>query len=515
MSARTTPTDLIETLNTLLEMGSHDLAVQSVKQIMDRIHDHHGWVELRGVLEEVLEPEWRSTEPWIVPYAQVLGACNDARTILEIGQDSQILFVRLECIRAWIHLGRFEHAAVNLNSIMADLTGTNLTGTDFGFAYQLQARLEFEQGLDWHKTWNEVHHRLQGRTLGVALLEESKLYARSGDGFRARQIAFEAADLLERDSYHLAWAQHLIGMSYLFENQTALASTALLEAERLSRKRRAQAFRSRALSGIAALRRAQCDFTLAQSQYREAIKQARESEDLVNALWGMGHCERLQNRPEQALEQFRRALRVNAVADWLEVHRALAFLMLRRKDDARAAIAKVKTVDAQNATLLSIARAELFRIEGHMDLSCEVFDQLPTDSLTIREESRLFPELFALTAQDSVQPMETLERRVVKITPHDLVAVWVNGRNIAIKPTSKMAQLLRVLLNHDGRCSIKDLLNSLWPEVIESKRDRKRKQLWQHVRDLRDVLGWPDAVMALGGAYALDPDAEWQTGESA
>jgi tetratricopeptide (TPR) repeat protein len=510
MSTRTTPAELSETLKTLLETNSHELAVHCVQQFMDRIHDQYGWLELRAVLEQVLKPEWRSAEPWIVPYTRVLGGCHDARTILEIGQRSELPSVRLECVWALIHLGRFEQVAVNLDSIMADLTGT-----DLGFAYQLQARLEFEQGLGWRETWNEVRHRLQGRTLGVALLEESKLYARSGDGFGARQVAFEAADLLERDSYHLAWAQHLIGMSYLFENQTALASTALLEAERLSRKKRAQAFRSRALSGIAALRRAQGDLSLAECQYREAIKQARESEDLVNALWGVGHCERLQNRPEQALEQFRRALRVNAVADWIEAHRALAFLMLRRTDDARAAIAKVKTVHAETATHLTIARAELFRIEGDMDLSREMFDQLPTDGLTIREESRLFQDLFALTAQDSVRSMETLEHRIVKITPHDLVAVWVNGRDIAIKPTSKVAQLLRVLLDHDGRCSIEDLLNNLWPDVLESERDRKRKQLWQHVRDLRDVLGWRGAVLALGGAYALDSKAEWRTGESA
>jgi hypothetical protein len=36
-------------------------------------------------------------------------------------------------------------------------------------------------------------------------------------------------------------------------------------------------------------------------------------------------------------------------------------------------------------------------------------------------------------------------------------------------------------------------------------------QLWQHVRDLRDVLGWRDAVVALGGAYALDANTQWQT----
>jgi tetratricopeptide (TPR) repeat protein len=512
MSARTTPTDLSETLKALLATNRHALAVQTVEWFMDRIDDQYGWLELRWVLDQVLEPEWRCAPPWIVPYARVLSGCYDAKTMLEVGQGSELPFVKLGSVWALIHLGRFEQAAMNLKSCWTDLTGTTL-----GFAFQLQARLEFEQGMGWHETWVEVRNRLQGRLLGVALLEESKLYARSGDGFRARQIAFEAADLLERDSYHLAWAQHAIGMSYLSENQTALAADALTEAERLSRKRRAQAFRSRALCGIGALRRAQGDLGLAESQYREAIKHAREAEDLVNALWGVGHCERLQHRPEQALEQFRRALRVNGIADWIEVHRALSYLMLRRTDDARNAIVRVKTVNAETETYLTVARAEMHRIEGNMDLCREVFNQLPTDSLSVREESRLFHDLFAPCDDDAlltVPPMQTLERRVVEITRHELVAVRINGRDIAIKPTSKAAQLLRMLFENNGRCSVESLLNSLWPELLESERNRKRKQLWQHVRDLRDVLGWRDAVVALGGAYALDANTQWQTAAS-
>jgi tetratricopeptide (TPR) repeat protein len=578
MPSKITQADLCENLTALIATDWHTSAIDGVEQFEQRIHDQGTWVWLRQLLDEALESDQLCSEPWLPVYVRVLRCCSDAKTILEIGQASDNALVRLECVWAWARFGRFDLAKVTLEEIFLSLSGTAL-----GFAHQLRASILFEYGLnrdsadrdstdrdstdrdstdrdstdrdstdrdstdrdstdrdstdrggaDWRNAWTEVRNRLQGRMLGLALLEESRQHTALGDGFQSRQCAFEAAGLLERDVYHLARARHAVGMSYLHENQIVHAMTALTEAERLSRKRQAQDFRARALSGIAALRRAQGDLDLAESQYRKAIRLAQQPEDLIEALWGIGQCLRLRDQPEQALEQFRRALRVEHPSDWIEVYRALTFLTLLRVDEARVSMACVSTAQASTAQTLTaqtltaqagrlsfevsqrllVARAELARLEGNTDFARQLLRSLPPNCLTLREESRLFRDLFALLETDQtavVQAIRVLERRVIEVIRLDPLAVRINGQALAIRPTSKGAQLLRALLRSGGACDVDLLLNALWPENLGSERDRKRKQLWQIVRDLRELLGWRDAIVALGGTYSLDPAADWQ-----
>jgi tetratricopeptide (TPR) repeat protein len=464
-------------------------------------------VELREVLEETLGLETLHHSPWLALHARVLRGCRDAKAILEITRGSDDPLVQVE--RAWALIvgQQFEQAALILETVIPVLTGTPL-----GFAYRLLTNIQFEQGGDWMGTWAEVRSRLQGRPLGVALLDEIHQHLDSGDAPQARQTALEAASLLENDPYHLAWARHAIGMSYLRENKLVHAENALSEAEGLSRKRRAKAFRARALCGMGSLRRLQGDLLLAETHFREAIRHAQEPDDLSEALWGVGHLLRLQRKPEQALEQFQRALRVSNASRWIEIHRALAHLMLGRSDKAREAIDRAGTVVGATRHRLMVAHAELARLEGNAELVLEELNALPMDSVTAQDESRLFTELFALLGPDQagrVLPILMLERRKIEISCLERMMVRVNGRQITLKRTSKGAQLFRMLLQSDEAISIPTLVGQLWPESSGIVRERKRKQLWQTARELRDQLGWREAIVTLEGTYRLDPDADW------
>jgi tetratricopeptide (TPR) repeat protein len=508
MPDRVTPADLSESLKALLEMDRQAMAVRTLERVMDDIHDQHAWVELRAVITESLGPEVLQQTPWTGLYARVLRGCRDAKTILEISQGSDDPMVQLERAWALIFIQQFEQADAILETVIPVLTRAPL-----GLAYRFKASIQFEQGTDWQSTWAEVRSRLQGRELGVALLDEVYQLMQSGDGQRGRESALEAAALLERDPYHRAWAQHAIGMSYLREKQIDHAENALTEADQLSRKRRAKAFRARALCGMGSLRRLQGDLTLAEAHFREAIKHAREPDDLSEALWGVGHLLRLQQKPTQALEQFKRALRVSTAAKWIEIHRALAYLMLGNCDEAREAIIRAGPVVGATQHRLIVARAELARIEGNTALALEELRSLPSESVTAQDESQLFNELFSMLEPhptDRAQTNPLLERRKIEISCLEQMTVHVNGRPIAINRASKSTVLLRVLLQSNTALSIETLVRNLWPESPESDLNKKLKQLSQTARELRNLFGWSNAIVMLGGTYRLDPKADWQ-----
>jgi tetratricopeptide (TPR) repeat protein len=507
MASRVTPADLRESLKALIELDRQAMAVRTLERVIDDIHDQHAWVELREVLRETLGFEPLNHQPWLALHARVLRGCRDANAILEISQTSTDPLVKLERAWALIFVQRYDQAATILETVIPVLTGPAL-----GRAYRFLTNTQFQQGNDWKNTWIEVRSRLQGRDLGVALLDEVHQLLESGDGLQAQQSAFEAISLLKDDPYHLAWAQHALGMSYLRENQLERAEHALEQAESISRKRRAKAFRPRALCGMGSLRRLQGDLPLAETHFREAIKHAKEPDDLSEALWGVGHVLRLQHKPGQALEQFKRALRVSTSAKWIEIHRALAHLMLENTVEAREAIVRAGKVIGATRHRLIVARAELARLEGNTELALEELQSLPMDSVTARDESGLFTELFSMlelkqTGREQISLL--LERRKIEISCLEQMSIRVNGRPITIRRTSKGAHLLRVLLQANETLGIEALVQHLWPESPELDRDKKIKQLSQTAREVRDLLGWREAIIADDRTYRLDPDTDW------
>jgi tetratricopeptide (TPR) repeat protein len=492
--------ELRESLLALLEIGQDPLASRTVQHVMDDVHNQSVWLELRDVLQETVGLARLQQEPWVVQYARVLRGCRDIHKILEISKHSRNPLLRLERAWAFVIDEDFVAAEAILREIIPGLMDISL-----GFAYRCQTSIEFQLGRDWRSTWQHVRSRLSGRALGVALLDEAFQYAQVGEEERSRASAVEAAPLLERDPYYFAWAQHSLGMSYLRDNLLEQAELALVESEQLSRQRRAQAFRARALCGIGSLRRAQGHLRVAETHYRQAVKSAQESDDLMQALWGVGHCLRLQGNPEIALEQFKRASRVKVASNWIEVHRALALLMLERTDEAQQALERAGEVHGATVQRSQIARAELLRLQGRESDARTMLEQVPFNGLATREESQLFPALFGLLDGKDVANQREFAQHRIEVKA-DLTAICIDGRTVMINPTVNFAQLLAVLLEQGGTLEMETLVQRIWPQATL---EQKRKQLWRTVQQLRDALGWQNAVVALKDAYQLDSSASW------
>lgn len=500
MAVRVNFNELRESLLALLETDQVQMALRTVEHVTEDIHNQSVWQELRTALRDTVSDSGLCREPWVVQYARVLRGCRDTAKLLEISRNSHDPLVRLERAWALVITEEFVLAREILQEIMPGLRGISL-----GFAYRCLTSIEFQQGQDWRATWLQVRSRLHDRALGIALLDESHQYAQTGNETQARASAMEAAALLERDPYYFAWAQHSIGMSYLREHNISQAENALIESEQLSRQRRAQAFRARALCGMGSLRRTQGHLSVAETQYRQAVKFAKESDDLIEALWGVGHCLRLRGRPEQALEQFKRALRVNITSNWIEVHRALALLMLERTDEAQVALERAGQVHGATVQRIRVARAELARLQGRDELAHRELQDLPGNSLAAREESGIFPAVFGLLGLLVTPSTNALEHHLIEVHV-ERTSIRIDGRTVPIKPNVNSTYLLSTLLEHGGTLGVEALAHILWPA---SGLERKRKQLWRTVQQLRDLLGWRNAVVALEAAYQLDPNADW------
>jgi hypothetical protein len=152
-----------------------------------------------------------------------------------------------------------------------------------------------------------------------------------------------------------------------------------------------------------------------------------------------------------------------------------------------------------------LAHAERARRDGKLDQAVRLLEDWPA-AVQARDEARQWPELCALMAAAGKPGLGT----TVHVRARGVLHVTVNHRHVPIPPTGRVGELLVFLLEHDGAASLDAILDAFYPNAIEAKdRLRARKMVWEHANALRALLGWRDAVLALGGAYQLDPQTSW------
>jgi hypothetical protein len=159
--------------------------------------------------------------------------------------------------------------------------------------------------------------------------------------------------------------------------------------------------------------------------------------------------------------------------------------------------------------LYQVLKAEISRHLGQSAMALKHLQNLPLESLVMREEASCWPELMAMARQQQQAvpiPLTYLGQTVVQVRALGILKVEVNGRAVSIGPTSRVGELLVLLLEEGQEATVELLTDRLWPDEPEAK----LRALWQLVRQLRRAMGWPGSVVARGGAYGLDPAVHWQ-----
>jgi tetratricopeptide (TPR) repeat protein len=487
-------------------------------QRFSRIRDWTEWEELLTLFNDIPEEYYSSSPTMALVYAETLA--RNSRNDLLINFVDQAVHLYSGETKAELLLAQSAgfHAKGNLvaalNAIKKILQF--LSGESRGRALGRMGLILFEMGKPWEDQFLQAKQFLAGRNLGLMYLNYGYCLFSSYRDRESRTILIEAISLLKSDPFSLTWIRYNLGSSCIRDLELLEAERYFLEGERLSRNPKSFSMRSSILSGLANVRKARGEWIRAEFTYREAFRISSDLFDRVFALTGLIRTLLLAGRTSEAGETLGLQLNPEDANDPnIQVARALVYLHINDLPRASAALETITTpIVGAYQWLERLCRAELARRHGQFTEAVQWLEGNPTHTLHMREEVRQWPELFALAKAAGLpipEPLEYVQGSTVQVRARGVLHVAVNDRGVSIPPTGRVGELLVFLLEHEGEAPLDVILEAFYPNAVGSKeRARARKMVWEHANTLRELLGWQDAVIALGGAYQLDPKTTWQ-----
>lgn len=502
----------------LVERGQYDLAWRTLDGVVvdppprDRLLEVHALFDL--VPEEV-----RAEPGWLGLRARFLAALDRAADLIALAESSRHLsgppahVVRSRAAWGLLRHGHAERARDEALAVAAEAQGEPL-----GFALRVLGMALGDLGQDgWREAFARARPLLSPRLRAMTFGDEAYLLYLAGEIHAARHLWQEHLSLVAGDPLREATVHHNLGLSWLREGSPE-AEGHFLIMERLTRTAGAVEYRAQALIGLGSVRRMLGEWARAEASYRAAIDVATDPLHLKKAWRGLGQTLRVSGRPSESIGPYLHAARVlpgdaASGTSWVYVELAAAYAMLGDETAARDALTRTGRLGPGDLELVAILRAEFARRAGDRETALAELAAVRLDRLTAREEAACFPSLFALMAEagrGSPAPLPRPARLSVDVRAAGVLGVRVNGRAVPLRPASRPAELLVLLLEAGGGAPAEVLLDALYPEHPPEARRRKGQALWAVARDLRAVLGWEEAVRTPGGAYLLDPDAEWR-----
>jgi tetratricopeptide (TPR) repeat protein len=417
--------------------------------------------------------------------------------------------LKLERSWAFITEGQWQEACQVLESIFPDLYDAEL-----GIAHRRYGLAAFKIGQPWQNHFVRAKALLNGRALGLAMLDEGHCLERSGQNQEARVLWMQASPHFKKDVFHTAFIHFSIGITALRDDEPD-GEQHLRIAEELTRSESAAGFRADVLIGLCTARRVRGEWARAEASARAAIRIAKEPATFQQAYFDLARTLRLAGgRLYEALEQYQNAHEVMPNAGEAHVSLAACYLALGDANRAREWLRQAGPVTGFSVWLRAIVLAELARQSGDDSEMLKHLEGLPLTMLYVREEVDAWPDLFARVRSLGHAVPLTLERiaqTVVRVEALGVLRVLINQQPVVLPPTSRLAELLVFLLENHGQASLERLRDVFWPNAINDLEHRRaRKALWNMVERLRDALAWPDSVLAVGSAYRLDPGVIWE-----
>jgi tetratricopeptide (TPR) repeat protein len=416
-------------------------------------------------------------------------------------------------IEAWLQaqLGDWQGAFKEIQRIQHNPT-TN--PSDLEIIKRLYPRALYNTRQHWKQAFRETSQALTGRQRGLCLLEYGATLTNNGEQANARTVYSEAFGYLEHDDFFAALLQYNIGMACLHQSELTAAEHAFLRAMRHARKPQGNAYLSGAWYGLGAVRRARQEYPRALDAFQMALVKAATREDRLYATRGLGYTLRLLNRLDEAMVAFAEARSNISPHDLITPHGLYADIAAARmqNNDEKGALEALELTlehheeDKQRA---NIVKAEDQRRQGNQKAALELLNHISTNRLWYAEEAMSFPELFAMHGVVVIKHPMT-----IRVNTDGPVQVWINQHKVAIKPTSSAMSLLVFLCLENGSTSIERVL-----EAMTFKTDlqaKKKKTLYATVEDLRNQLGWKQAIQIHANTLSLDPDplVQWDTLET-
>lgn len=479
----------------LVENQRTDTALQLLQAQLQLANTHQKAEQLVDVFARLPRDIWSNPQIPIL-YLQTLCRARKPERILQWLSD-KTLRPSWRLYQAWaqLRLGQHSQALEALKNI------PSTEEMDWGLYYRVQGEAMFWlRHEDWQAVLEQSRPHLQGPALGRMLLDQGAFLLEKGRRAEARICWGEALAYLQCDPYYLAWAHNSLGYS-LLNDQPQEADRHLQAAVRVSQKQAAKAFRCKALSGLAAFQREMGEWERALSSYQKAAKAPGDPDDTQLALWGWGHTLRLMGYLEEALGKLHQAYELNPAESWLLADIAAVQLALGNRKKAQENLTKAGLGGERSQVVRRIVEAEIGRLEGRTEQAIATLAGLEFDHLWVREELSCFPRLASFLNSSIARP----QRYRIEVQAYGLLEVRVNLRPIDLNPTAKPGEILVFLILQGGSASLERLLDKIGDE----QNKHARKALWEHIKALRESLGWGESIQSCPGGYRLDPKADW------
>jgi tetratricopeptide (TPR) repeat protein len=369
----------------------------------------------------------------------------------------------------------------------------------------------FELKQPWEDAFSQGLPLLTGLEKARALINLGYFQSESGRPSEARLSWRTALPLVRHRASTTAHIRFNLGVSAQSELLPE-AEEHFLSLEHLTRTPALRFRRAEALNGLGLHRRSLGEWTRASSAYNEALLFARETTDRRISLNGLARVHYLSGHPARALEVLEDALSDPTLdRSALLVTRALVLLALGDEHGASASLIAADGLHLDSVRwLAAIAEAEGLRRAGRADEAVARLDDLPVHGLHAREEAAMHPTLMRLLEDHgrvAPQPLSYPARTVVRVQARGALRVFVNARGVNIGAVGRVGELLVFLLEQGGSAGTEVIGGALYPEAT---RAAARKNVWALVKLLRRALGWEGSVLALRGAYQLDPSVTWE-----
>jgi tetratricopeptide (TPR) repeat protein len=383
-------------------------------------------------------------------------------------------------------------------------------------AWRVIAEASFELGLeDWRGAFDHAIAATTHRQQGFVYIEYGRCLELWLDSAAARENWSKALEIFKGDTHYLAQVLGNLGLSCVREGRLEEAEGLYQRLQNLPKNPSTPNLEWQAWRGLGITRRAAGEYQRALYAYQQAQRCAGEPFEVIQALRGIGYTLRLSGNPSQALGYLQQALKLQKkhhLNTNLEPDLAAAQLADGNSEAARQTL-EGWYGSGEDAGRAKIVQAELARLEQSPSLALEWVKDVNWHSLWGREELQAFPKLRSLLLGMDValpEPFQPAPKQTtIQVRARGALQVWVNQRRMALKATSRAAQVLVLLLEHGGSRGLRELIEDLFPNVEQSQAKNKLKQVSKAVVELRQKFGWLGSVEENGGVYSLDPEAVW------
>lgn len=498
--ARGALADCLESVTPLLLIQNWDGLRRTLSQALLLVKDRRDGLELQDAMR-LVPLSVKATPAWRRMTARAAYRSGDLTACLELLQNSEGS-PSLMPFRAWVaaEMHRFDQA---LQLSDAVLTDTDADDADIAVRVRCFALARLNRP-EWPAAYEQSLLFLTGRQRGLALLEFGAFRTLSGDDAAARSCYAQALGVLRDDKHFTAQLNYNMAVACLrLELLDDALRYALASRDAASFDDGAR-FAARSWSGLGAVQRSRGEWPRALHAYDNAVLQATDPDDRMQAWRGLAQTLRTLGKADAALAVLYEAHEFQPDHGALHIDIAAAKLQLGDLNGARAALQAASDADpAEDHARAALLTAELARCAGDEVLAVESLNGLELTRTWAREERLCFPALFALLGE---APRQRPRMRVC-VMMDGAVRVSINDGPLIGNFGTREASLLARLVMANVPLTMERLLEDL--EVSGRDARRRSQTLSRTKQRLCEALGWKTAVRVTRGVYALDDGVTW------